>query len=79
MSIWLRTLPLLMIALGISALALSTVPDGSFVTGMFQGAGAALVVLGAYFSVLAIRSGRHDVDGGSMWRPSADAGHGQRD
>ena len=79
MRIWLTVLPLLMIALGIGSLTLSAVPDGGFLKGMFQGAGGALVVLGAYLFVLAIRSGRHDVEDGSMWRPSADAGHEQRD
>lgn len=73
MPTWFRLIPLLLIALGLGSLALSTVPDGSFVAGMFQGAGAALIVIGAFLAVQSLRGGRHEEADGAMWLPSTDA------
>ena len=72
MSLWFRLLPILVIALGVVTFALSAVPDGSFVTGMFQGAGGALVVLGVYLAVQSLRAGGQADTVEGMWRPSAD-------
>lgn len=72
MSLWFRFLPIAVIGVGLVTLALSALPDGSFVTGMFQGAGGALVVLGVYLTVASFRSDGRTVASDGMWRPSAD-------
>ncbi|KAB7742479.1 hypothetical protein GA707_16415 [Nostocoides sp. F2B08] len=72
MSLWLRLLPVAVIGVGLVTFALSAVPDGGFVRGMFQGAGGALVVLGLYLAVQSFRPGGRTVASEGMWRPSAD-------
>lgn len=72
MALWFRLLPIAAIGLGLVTFALSAVPDGSFVTGMFQGAGGMLVVLGVYLAIQSFRSGGRTVATDGMWRPSAD-------
>lgn len=72
-----KTLPLLLLVLGLISFFLSTLPDGGFVKGLFQGAGVALFAFGAYFLFLtARRRGGHSA--ASMWRPSEDARSGDR-
>lgn len=71
MSIWIKNSPIFLIVAGIVSFFLSTLPDGGFVKGLFQGAGIALVVLASYYLFLTYRP-RRGLDQTPMWRPSKD-------
>lgn len=61
----------LLVVIGVVFVYLSTLPDGGFVKGFFQGGAFALSALAMYFLVYSFRVPKPgDTEG--MWRPSAD-------
>lgn len=69
------------ILVGFATFALSRVFESGFVHGLFQGATAALMVLGAFLigSARWWRAGRHDSDPGAHWLPSRDGAIDRKD
>ncbi|MCA1783679.1 MAG: hypothetical protein ABR500_02170 [Dermatophilaceae bacterium] len=72
MSAWVKNSPYIFLVLGFVSSFLSTLPEGGFVKGFFQGAAVGLFAFGAYFALLTTRHRRRG-DETSMWRPSEDA------
>lgn len=70
-----RFFPFTVILAGFATFLLSTMFDGGFLRGLFQGATLALMVGGAY--LLGVMVFRAD-DTQAMWRPSRDGQHGDR-
>lgn len=65
----------LLAVIGVVFVYLSTLPDGGFVKGIFQGGAFALFALAIFFVVHSLRRPKPgDTDG--MWRPSADVRDG---
>lgn len=75
-----RTAGLVCVLLGFVTMLLSTLWDGGFMHGFFQGATIALMVLGAFFIGSALWWRPKDaVDEGESWLPSRDgAADGRR-
>lgn len=66
------------ILVGFACFLISDLFDGGFLRGLFQGATAASMVLGAYLIGTAVwhrKRDEQDLDQGAQWLPSRDSAH----